>query len=84
MATKKYFLLKDKTNGLALLSIGLKAGSHLMTMIAFWEFLKILKYHINEHYLFSVFEKAEDKTSLIYYRAQVKEAWKTWMILLSI
>jgi len=38
--------------------------------------LKGLNISINEHYLFSVFEKAEDKTSLIYYRAQVKEGSK--------
>ncbi|MDB9951022.1 hypothetical protein OAD60_02180 [Candidatus Thioglobus sp.] len=31
------------------------------------------KIHINEHYLFSVFENNDDKTSLIYYRTKVED-----------
>ena len=38
---------------------------------------KLQKLHISvtEHYLFSVFENSDDKTSLIYYRAQVEDGF---------
>ena len=35
--------------------------------------LQKLKISVTEHYLFSVFENSDDKTSLIYYRAQVED-----------
>ena len=34
---------------------------------------KRLHISVTEHYLFSVFENSDDKTSLIYYRAQVED-----------
>ena len=69
---KKVFLLKNKNNG----SLNFPSASRLGHIEAKQSLLGVLKnlnISINEHYLFSVFEKAEDKTSLIYYRAQAKE-----------
>ena len=70
---KKVFLLKDKTNKSLYFPSASRLG-HIDDNDSLLGILKNLKISINEHYLFSVFEKAEDKTSLIYYRAQVKEA----------
>jgi flavin reductase (DIM6/NTAB) family NADH-FMN oxidoreductase RutF len=70
---KKVFLLKDKTNNSLYFPSASRLG-HIDDNDSLLGILKNLKISINEHYLFSVFEKAEDKTSLIYYRAQVKEA----------
>ena len=70
---KKVFLLKDKTNNSLYFPSASRLG-HIDDNDSLLGILKNLKILINEHYLFSVFEKAEDKTSLIYYRAQVKEA----------
>ena len=70
---KKVFLLKDKTNNSLYFPSASRLG-HIDDNDSLLGILKNLKISINEHYLFSVFEKAEDKNSLIYYRAQVKEA----------
>ena len=70
---KKVFLLKDKKNKSLYFPSASRLG-HIDDNDSLLGILKNLKISINEHYLFSVFEKAEDKTSLIYYRAQVKEA----------
>ena len=70
---KKIDKLKDKTNNSLYFPSASRLG-HIDDNDSLLGILKNLKISINEHYLFSVFEKAEDKTSLIYYRAQVKEA----------
>ena len=70
---KKVFLLKDQESGLLLFPSASRLG-HANDDQSLLGVLKGLSISINEHYLFSVFENAEDKTSLIYYRAQVKEA----------
>lgn len=69
---KKVFLLKNKNNGSLNFPSASRLG-HIEDKQSLLGVLKNLNISINEHYLFSVFEKAEDKTSLIYYRAQAKE-----------
>ena len=69
---KKVFLLKNKNNGSLNFPSASRLG-HIEDKQSLLGVLKNLNMSINEHYLFSVFEKAEDKTSLIYYRAQAKE-----------
>ena len=69
---KKVFLLKNKNNGSLNFPSASRLG-HIEDKQSLLGVLKNLNISINEHYLFSVFEKAEDKTSLIYYRAQPKE-----------
>ena len=69
---KKVFLLKNKNNGSLYFPSASRLG-HIEDNQSLLGVLKNLNISINEHYLFSVFEKAEDKTSLIYYRAQAKE-----------
>lgn len=69
---KKVFLLKNKNNGSLYFPSASRLG-HIEDKQSLLGVLKNLNISINEHYLFSVFEKAEDKTSLIYYRAQAKE-----------
>ncbi len=69
---KKVFLLKDNKNDSLNFPSASRLG-HINDNESLLGVLKSLNISINEHYLFSVFEKAEDKTSLIYYRAQVKE-----------
>ena len=69
---KKVFLLKNRNNGSLYFPSASRLG-HIEDKQSLLGVLKNLNISINEHYLFSVFEKAEDKTSLIYYRAQAKE-----------
>ena len=69
---KKVFLLKNKNNGSLNFPSASRLG-HIEDKQSLLGVLKNLNMSINEHYLFSVFEKAGDKTSLIYYRAQAKE-----------
>ena len=69
---KKVFLLKNKNNDSLYFPSASRLG-HIEDNQSLLGILKNLNISINEHYLFSVFEKAEDKTSLIYYRAQAKE-----------
>ena len=69
---KKVFLLKNKNNGSLYFPSASRLG-HIEDKQSLLGVLKNLNISINEHYLFSVFEKAEDKTSLIYYRAKAKE-----------
>lgn len=69
---KKVFLLKNTNNGSLYFPSASRLG-HIEDKQSLLGVLKNLNISINEHYLFSVFEKAEDKTSLIYYRAQAKE-----------
>ena len=72
---KRVFLLEDKENNSLQFPSASRLG-HANDGQSLLGLLKGLNISINEHYLFSVFEKAEDKTSLIYYRAQVKEGSK--------
>jgi len=69
---KKVFLLKDKQSDSLYFPSASRLG-HIDDKQSLLGILKNLNISINEHYLFSVFEKAEDKTSLIYYRAQAKQ-----------
>ena len=69
---KKVFLLKNTNNGSLYFPSASRLG-HIEDKQSLLGVLKNQKISIHEHYLFSVFEKAEDKTSLIYYRAQAKE-----------
>ena len=69
---KRVFLLEDKESGTLYFPSALRLG-HINDGQSLLGKLNNLNISINEHYLFSVFENAEDKTSLIYYRAQVKE-----------
>ena len=69
---KRVFLLEDKESGTLYFPSALRLG-HINDGQSLLGKLNNLNISINEHYLFSVYENAEDKTSLIYYRAQVKE-----------
>ena len=73
---KKVLLLQDNSNGLLCFPSASRLG-HTDDKNSLLGSLKNLNISINEHYLFSVFENAEDKASLIYYRAQLKEESKT-------
>jgi flavin reductase (DIM6/NTAB) family NADH-FMN oxidoreductase RutF len=75
-STKKVLLLEDKKNGSLYFPSASRLG-HTHDDESLLGVLNNLNISINEHYLFSVFEKAEDKTSLIYYRAQAKAAMDT-------
>ena len=68
----KVLLLKDKMSGELYFPSASSLGQ-VDDVLSLLGVLKKLNISINEHYLFSVFERPEDKTSLIYYRAQVKE-----------
>ena len=70
-SNKKILLLEDKQNGFLYFPSASRLGN-TNDDESLLGLLNNLNISINEHYLFSVFEKAEDKTSLIYYRAQVK------------
>ena len=69
---KKVLLLKDKTSGKLYFPSASRLG-HIDDEQSLLGVLNKLSISISEHYLFSVFEKPLDKTSLIYYRAQAKE-----------
>jgi len=69
---KRVFLLEDKESDSLYFPSASRLG-HINDGESLLGKLNNLNISINEHYLFSVFENAEDKTSLIYYRAQVKE-----------
>ncbi len=75
-SSKKVLLLEDKKNGYLYFPSASRLG-HTHDDESLLGVLNNLNISINEHYLFSVFEKAEDKTSLIYYRAQAKAAMDT-------
>jgi flavin reductase (DIM6/NTAB) family NADH-FMN oxidoreductase RutF len=75
-SSKKVLLLEDKKNGCLYFPSASRLG-HTHDDESLLGVLNNLNISINEHYLFSVFEKAEDKTSLIYYRAQAKAAMDT-------
>jgi flavin reductase (DIM6/NTAB) family NADH-FMN oxidoreductase RutF len=72
---KKVLLLQDKSNGLLYFPSDSRLG-HMDDKNSLLGRLKNLNISINEHYLFSVFENTEEKASLIYYRAQLKEESK--------
>ena len=69
---KKVLLLKDKTSGKLYFPSASRLG-HIDDEQSLLGVLNKLSISISEHYLFSVFEKPLDKTSLIYYRAKAKE-----------
>jgi len=75
-SSKKVLLLEDKKNGSLYFPSASRLG-HTHDEESLLGVLNNLNISINEHYLFSVFEKAEDKTSLIYYRAQAKAGMDT-------
>ena len=75
-STKKVLLLEDKKNGSLYFPSASRLG-HTHDEESLLGVLNNLNISINEHYLFSVFEKAEDKTSLIYYRAHAKTGMDT-------
>ena len=75
-SNKKILLLEDKQNGFLYFPSASRLGN-TNDDESLLGLLNNLNISINEHYLFSVFEKAEDKTSLIYYRAQVKSGADT-------
>ena len=74
--SKKVLLLEDKKNGSLYFPSASRLG-HTHDDESLLGVLNNLNISINEHYLFSVFEKAEDKTSLIYYRAHAKTGMDT-------
>ena len=69
---KKIFLLKNESDDMLYFPSATRLGSvdDENSLLG-----KLQKLHISvtEHYLFSVFENSDDKTSLIYYRAQVED-----------
>jgi len=69
---KKIFLLKDETNGVLYFPSATRLGS-VDDDNSLLGKLQKLQISITEHYLFSVFENSDDKTSLIYYRSQVED-----------
>ncbi len=69
---KKVLLIKDKISGKLYFPSASRLG-HIDDEQSLLGVLSKLGISINEHYLFSVFEKPVDKTSFIYYRAEVKE-----------
>ena len=69
---KKVLLLRDKISGKLYFPSASRLG-HIDDEQSLLGVLNKLSISISEHYLFSVFEKPLDKTSLIYYRAQAKE-----------
>ena len=75
-SSKKVLLLEDKKNGSLYFPSASRLG-HTHDDESLLGVLNNLNISINEHYLFSVFEKAEDKTSLIYYRAHAKTGMDT-------
>ena len=69
---KKIFLLKDKTDGVLYFPSAIRLGT-VDDDNSLLGKLQKLQISVTEHYLFSVFENSEDKTSLIYYRAQIED-----------
>ena len=69
---KKIFLLTDQTTGMLYFPNASRLGS-TSDEESLLGSLQKQKIHINEHYLFSVFENNDDKTSLIYYRTKVED-----------
>ena len=69
---KKIFLLEDKTTGLLYFPTATRLGVINDDQSLLGK-LHDLKISVSEHYLFSVFENSNDKTSLIYYRTQVED-----------
>jgi dihydroneopterin aldolase len=69
---KKIFLLKDESDGVLNFPSATRLGS-VDDDNSLLGKLQKLQISITEHYLFSVFENSDDKTSLIYYRAQVED-----------
>ena len=69
---KKIFLLEDKTTGLLYFPTATRLGAINDDQSLLGK-LHDLKISVSEHYLFSVFENSNDKTSLIYYRTQVED-----------
>lgn len=69
---KKILLLEDKATSLLYFPTATRLGqaSDDESLLGKLENLNI---NISDHYLFSVFENSDDKTSLIYYRAQVED-----------
>jgi flavin reductase (DIM6/NTAB) family NADH-FMN oxidoreductase RutF len=69
---KKVLLIKHKISGKLYFPSASRLG-HIDDEQSLLGVLSKLGISINEHYLFSVFEKPVNKTSFIYYRAEVKE-----------
>ena len=69
---KKIFLLKDETDGVLYFPSATRLGT-VDDDNSLLGKLQKLQISVTEHYLFSVFENSDDKTSLIYYRAQVED-----------
>ncbi|HIF35972.1 MAG TPA: flavin reductase [Candidatus Thioglobus sp.] len=69
---KKIFLLEDKTTGLLYFPTATRLGVINDDQSLLGK-LHDLKISVSEHYLFSVFENSNDKTSLIYYRTKVED-----------
>ena len=69
---QKILLLKDETDGVLHFPSATRLGSADDNGSLLGKLQK-LKISVTEHYLFSVFENSDDKTSLIYYRAQIED-----------
>ena len=69
---QKILLLKDETDGVLYFPSSTRLGSANDNGSLLGKLQK-LKISVTEHYLFSVFETSNDKTSLIYYRAQIED-----------
>jgi len=69
---KKIYLLKDQSTGLLYFPTATRLGQ-TDDDVSLLGKLQNLQISVTEHYLFSVFENSEDKTSLIYYRAKVED-----------
>ena len=69
---QKILLLKDETDGVLYFPSATRLGS-VDDNSSLLGKLQKLKISVTEHYLFSVFENSDDKTSLIYYRAQIED-----------
>ncbi len=69
---KKIFLLTDQTSGLLCFPTATRLGANTDEESLLGKLYK-QKIHINEHYLFSVFENNDDRTSLIYYRTKIED-----------
>ena len=69
---KKIYLLKDQSTGLLYFPTATRLGQSNDDVSLLGK-LQNLKISVTEHYLFSVFENSDDKTSLIYYRAKIED-----------
>ena len=69
---QKILLLKHETDGTLYFPSATRLGS-VDDNGSLLGKLQTLKISVAEHYLFSVFENSDDKTSLIYYRAQIED-----------